>query len=115
MIFGALVEMVGISPVVTIPSSSSQMKILPVGSQSFPVVSARLAVVLPSSLRPDTAMVNVCSFPSQSRGSQGVSSIWYSLRSNASIPTTGLQNAGLTPPVNTTGKGHCTPANIPST
>ncbi len=75
VMLGGEEEMVGVVPVVVLPSSSSQMKIFPVRNQSLPVVSESVAFVLPLSFRPLIFMVKVCGWPSQSIGSHGVSSI----------------------------------------
>lgn len=102
--------MLGAVPEVVEPSGPRKRKILPVTIQREPTVSESEAPSFPSSLMPATRISNVWDAPSQRIDSHGVTSISFSRRSNASIPTIGRQRPGTIPPVKMMGKGHETPA-----
>ena len=101
-------------PEVTEPCGPRKRKILPVTIQEGPTLSESEALPLPLSSRPATRISKVWEAPSQSRGSQGVTSISVSVRSNASRPTSGRHSPGTIPPVNMTVGGTKAPAIWPS-
>lgn len=101
----------GLEPAAMLDSVSSQTKDLPVTTRFDSIGFLSRPWPLPSSSIPTSRISKVCPLSLISIGKNGAMSISSSSRSKASMPTTGHQNAGTTPPpVKITENGHATPA-----